>query len=241
MLPVRLIGWMHTVKNTKWPLRDVKTTKKRLHPTTNALFSISRSHLSPLLEKSTTIQRVKLVSFRLFSATLYHTTLCFRTSYPSPLEKRFRYHAAFLRCDTESAVTARWLSDIVPCETYNLILKYCMTAGVWEEGDGREETERWITNFWNWYGNPVTCSISACRLEVLELRNTRGTFRVLLTRINTAGAALAKCRSVFLWAFSVGHTGASFKVDFLPSCGKVSWKLLAFLTHLIFFDPESAC
>lgn len=91
-----------------------------------------------------------------------------------------------------------------------------------------EETERWITNFWNWYGNLVTCSIPACRLEVLELRNTCGRFRVLLTRINTAGAAFAKCHFVFVWAFSAGKTRASFKVDFLPSCGKVSWKLLAF-------------
>lgn len=73
----------------------------------------------------------------------------------------------FLRCDTESAVTALLISDIVPFETYNLIFKYCITASVWGE-HGREETERWISLFWNWYGNLVMCRFFACCLKVLE-------------------------------------------------------------------------
>lgn len=93
-----------------------------------------------------------------------------------------------------SAVTLRalWLHvDFWYCAMWNLqphfeVLYYSQSAS-WKHG--REETERWITAFWNWYGNLVMCWFFVYLLKALELRNTCVTFRVFLTCINTAGAA----------------------------------------------------
>lgn len=99
-------------------------------------------------------------------------------------------------CFSSTAVTLRalWLRvDFWYCAMWNLRPHFEVLYYSWSVRGkhGREETERWITIFWNWYGNLVMCSFTAHHSWVLQYRNGCVTFRVLPTRINTAGDAWA--------------------------------------------------
>lgn len=59
---------------------------------------------------------------------------------------------------------------IVLCETPRPhFWSTVFTAGAREESDGREETERWIAVFWNWYGNLLMCPFTAYNYSIVAV------------------------------------------------------------------------
>lgn len=125
-------------------------------------------------------------------------------------------------CFSSSAVTlkALWLRvDFWYCAIWNLRPHFEVLYYSWSvRGEhGREETERWITVFWKWYGNLVMWWFTAYHLWVLQYRNGCD-IQGFTDSHQHCWRPLGKsrCRFVFVCAFRINgadcKTEESFKV-----------------------------
>lgn len=106
---------------------------------------------------------------------------------------------------------------------------------------GREETETWITDFWNWYGNLVMCRFFACHLKVSEhttLAWHSGFYWIASTLLGLLWQNSPPIYVLF-GLFKISRKGTSLNGLDLQSCEKERWKWLAFVTYLgkLTFDP----
>lgn len=124
-----------------------------------------------------------------------------------------------LHCDTEFC-NCMLIFDIVPCETYNLILKYCVTAGVWEGSfSGRKPKDDLLLSETD-METILETLLFVCLLKVFEHRhcacvrvcmwNIQGFFVSFLLGSSTAGLTVSN---------SVVHFGFFWLQDYLKATG----------------------
>lgn len=125
-------------------------------------------------------------------------------------------HQTLTRFAFSPAVTLRalWLHvDFWYCAMWNLRPHFEVLYYSWSvRGEhGKEETERLIAIFWNWYGNLVMCWFTTSHLWVLQYWDGCMTFRILLTLYQHCWSHFGKsrCWLVFVWAFRIWRTEES--------------------------------
>lgn len=120
---------------------------------------------------------------------------------------RLPVHHVYSLCFS-SAVTLRamWLHvDLWYCAMWNLrphieVLYYSWSA----RGEhGREETERWITVFWNWYGNLVNVLIRRLTFVSVTVQKQSCDIQGFTGSHQHCWSCFGKfcCRFAFVWAF----------------------------------------
>lgn len=97
------------------------------------------------------------------------------------------------------------ISDIVPCETWRPHFEVLYYRWSQRGEHGREETERWFTILWNWYGNLVMCSFTRLQLWVPQYRNGCVTFQGFTNSHKHCWRRFgqSRCRFVFVCAFRI--------------------------------------